>query len=181
MVAPPVPTVQRKIFIRIGRPGYRVTKIRDPEMHTEGLLVQVHLPQVKEGVVPRKRFMSAFEQKKEAPNKNYQYLIVRPALRVECGRSGLTNLVSRLLQSLTKQLLSGYPPGRSKTRPMTMRGGTGSTGTLTPSNSASSSCSGSRIPTRVPNLVCILRFSPHYSLMSVFTPSRRSRELFTTV
>jgi len=43
----------------------------------EGLLVQVHLPQIKEGVVPRKRFMSAFEQKKEAPNKHYQYLIVR--------------------------------------------------------------------------------------------------------
>lgn len=79
MVAPPVQTVQRKIFIRIGRPGYRVTKIRDAETHMEGLLVQVHLPQIKEGVIPRKRFMSAFEQKKEAPNKNYQYLIVRPA------------------------------------------------------------------------------------------------------
>lgn len=79
MVAPPVQAVQRKIFIRIGRPGYRVTKIRDPETHMEGLLVQVHLPQIKEGVVPRKRFMSAFEQKKEAPNKNYQYLIVRLA------------------------------------------------------------------------------------------------------
>jgi len=76
MVPPPVQTVQRKIFIRIGRPGYRVTKIRNTDMRMEGLLVQVHLPQVKEGVVPRKRFMSAFEQKKEAPNKNYQYLIV---------------------------------------------------------------------------------------------------------
>ena len=82
-IAPPPDTVQRKIFLRIGRPGYRVTKIRDPEsvegdggQRLEGLLVQFHLPQIKEGVVPRKRFMSAWEQKKEPPNKNYQYLVV---------------------------------------------------------------------------------------------------------
>ena len=80
--AAPAP-VQRKVFLKIGRPGYRVTKIRDPEgtddnggTRLEGLLVQVYLPQIKEGVVPRKRFMSGYEQKKEPPNRNYQYLIV---------------------------------------------------------------------------------------------------------
>jgi splicing factor 3A subunit 2 len=42
--------------------------------------VQVHLPQIKPDVLPRRRFMSAWEQKREPPNKAYQYLIVRACL-----------------------------------------------------------------------------------------------------
>ena len=76
MVAPAASSVQRKVFLKIGRPGYRVTKVRDNDTGKEGMMVQVHLPQIKEGVVPRRRFMSAWEQKREPPNKAYQYLIV---------------------------------------------------------------------------------------------------------
>jgi splicing factor 3A subunit 2 len=68
--------VQRKVFLKIGRPGYRVTKVRDRDTGKEGMMVQVHLPQIKPGVIPRRRFMSAWEQKREPPNKAYQYLIV---------------------------------------------------------------------------------------------------------
>jgi splicing factor 3A subunit 2 len=77
MVAPTAAsTVQRKVFLKIGRPGYRVTKVRDSDTAKEGLMVQVHLPNIKQGVIPRRRFMSAWEQKREPPNKNQQYLIV---------------------------------------------------------------------------------------------------------
>ncbi|KAJ6627114.1 hypothetical protein B0H10DRAFT_1779950, partial [Mycena sp. CBHHK59/15] len=76
MVAPTQSTVQRKIFLKIGRPGYRVTKVRDRDTGKEGMMVQVHLPQIKPDVLPRRRFMSAWEQKREPPNKAYQYLIV---------------------------------------------------------------------------------------------------------
>lgn len=76
MIAPTQSTVQRKVFLKIGRPGYRVTKVRDGEGRKEGMMVQVHLPQIKEGVIPRRRFMSAWEQKREPPNRAYQYLIV---------------------------------------------------------------------------------------------------------
>lgn len=76
-VAPQQQAVQRKVFLKIGRPGYRVTKVRDPDTGKEGMMVQVHLPQIKPGVIPRRRFMSAWEQKREPPNKAYQYLIVR--------------------------------------------------------------------------------------------------------
>ena len=76
-VAPQQQTVQRKVFLKIGRPGYRVTKVRDQDTGKEGMMVQVHLPQIKAGVTPRRRFMSAWEQKREPPNKAYQYLIVR--------------------------------------------------------------------------------------------------------
>jgi splicing factor 3A subunit 2 len=79
MVAPTQSAVQRKIFLKIGRPGYRVTKVRDRDTGKEGMMVQVHLPQIKPDVLPRRRFMSAWEQKREPPNKAYQYLIVRPA------------------------------------------------------------------------------------------------------
>ncbi|KAI6008347.1 hypothetical protein F5J12DRAFT_828190 [Pisolithus orientalis] len=79
MVAPTQSSVQRKVFLKIGRPGYRVTKVRDRDTGKEGMMVQVHLPQIKPGVIPRRRFMSAWEQKREPPNKAYQYLIVRLA------------------------------------------------------------------------------------------------------
>lgn len=44
-------------------------------------MVQVHLPQIKPDVIPRRRFMSAWEQKREPPNKAYQYLIVSAPIR----------------------------------------------------------------------------------------------------
>lgn len=79
-VAPQQQAVQRKVFLKIGRPGYRVTKVRDTDTGKEGMMVQVHLPQIKPGVTPRRRFMSAWEQKREPPNKAYQYLIVSPMI-----------------------------------------------------------------------------------------------------
>jgi splicing factor 3A subunit 2 len=82
MIAPAASTVQRKVFLKIGRPGYRVTKVRDIDTGKEGMMVQVHLPQVKAGILPRRRFMSAWEQRKEPPNKAYQYLIVCLSLNI---------------------------------------------------------------------------------------------------
>ena len=76
MIAPTQNVVPRKVFLKIGKPGYRVTKVRDADMRQEGMMVQVHLPQIKPGVITRKRFMSAWEQKREPPNRAYQYLIV---------------------------------------------------------------------------------------------------------
>ncbi len=69
-------TTQKKVFLKIGRPGYRVTKVRDTNTGKEGMMVQVHLPQIEQGILPRRRFMSAWEQRKEPPNKAFQYLTV---------------------------------------------------------------------------------------------------------
>jgi splicing factor 3A subunit 2 len=41
-----------------------------------GLLFTVSLPEIKTGERPRRRFMSAFEQKREVPNRAFQYFIV---------------------------------------------------------------------------------------------------------
>lgn len=57
--------------------GYKVTKIREPMApHRLGLLFQVLLPEIKEDVRPIRRFMSAFEQRREIPNRAIQYLLV---------------------------------------------------------------------------------------------------------
>mmetsp|Transcript_10432 Transcript_10432/g.31347 ORF Transcript_10432/g.31347 Transcript_10432/m.31347 type:complete len:220 (-) Transcript_10432:2665-3324(-) len=61
--------------IRIGRPGYKVTKSRDPRTRQRTLIFEVDYPDAEAGLQPRHRFMSAFEQKVEAADKRYQYLL----------------------------------------------------------------------------------------------------------
>lgn len=64
-----------KSTIKIGRPGYKVTKARDAETGQRTLLFEVDYPEAEDGVQPRHRFMSAYEQRAEAPDKAYQYLL----------------------------------------------------------------------------------------------------------
>jgi len=73
--APQKAGVDIKKFVKIGRPGYRVTKQRDPENSQQSLLFEVDYPEIAEGVVPRHRFMSAYEQKVEPPDRKWQYLL----------------------------------------------------------------------------------------------------------
>jgi len=61
--------------LKIGRPGYKVIKQKDPETGQKSLIFQVEYPEIEEGFQPRHRFMSAFEQKVENVDKNYQYLL----------------------------------------------------------------------------------------------------------
>ncbi|KAJ3018906.1 Splicing factor 3A subunit 2 [Thoreauomyces humboldtii] len=67
--------VPRKVAVKIGRPGYKVTKIRDPFTRQLGLLFQIQYPEAADGIRPRHRFMSAYEQHQEEPNKAFQYLL----------------------------------------------------------------------------------------------------------
>jgi len=75
-----IPAIQkRKILPRrsakIGRPGYKVTKQKDPVTKQKSLTFEIKYPEIAEGVQPRHRFMSAFEQRIEPPDKNFQYLL----------------------------------------------------------------------------------------------------------
>ncbi|CAG2115982.1 unnamed protein product [Medioppia subpectinata] len=74
----PAPAKQRvdiKKFVKIGRPGYRVTKQLDPELNQQSLLFQIDYPEIGENIAPRHRFMSAYEQKIEPPDRRWQYLL----------------------------------------------------------------------------------------------------------
>ncbi|KAG2154647.1 hypothetical protein DEU56DRAFT_751329 [Suillus clintonianus] len=90
-VAPTQSNIQRKVSLETGRPGYRVTKVRAKD-NGEEMMVQVHLLQIKTDDIPRRRFMSAWEQKREHPNRAHQYLIVDA--------------------EPTRQLLSAFPRAR---------------------------------------------------------------------
>ncbi|KAJ1923392.1 CWF complex protein sap62 [Tieghemiomyces parasiticus] len=68
--------VPRRQVIKIGRPGYQVTKIYDPPPSRQfGFLFEIQYPEVGVDVTPRHRFMSAYEQQVEAPNRDYQYVV----------------------------------------------------------------------------------------------------------
>ena len=163
MIAPTASSVQRKVFLKIGRPGYRVTKVRDLDTGKEGMMVQVHLPQIKPDVTPRRRFMSAWEQKKEAPNKAYQYLIVRLPLFL-CSKN---SLFDRSLQNRTRPSPFASQHEKSRTKPTTLATGTGRTGTQTQNNTASSSCSGWHTDLLWYNIfICTAVIHPHSVVQS---------------
>lgn len=73
--APEKARVDIKKFVKIGRPGYRVTKQRDPESGQQSLMFEIDYPEIAEHVAPRHRFMSAYEQKIEPPDRKWQYLL----------------------------------------------------------------------------------------------------------
>lgn len=68
--------VPKRRFVKIGRPAYKITKIRDPVSLKKGITVHLKYERIKEGVSPRYRLMSSFEQKKEEQDPLFQYLIV---------------------------------------------------------------------------------------------------------
>ena len=62
--------------VRIGRPAYQVFKSREPDTQQRCLSFELLYPEIEEGLQPRHRFMSAFEQKVESPpDQRYQYLL----------------------------------------------------------------------------------------------------------
>ncbi|XP_065653832.1 splicing factor 3A subunit 2-like [Hydra vulgaris] len=75
----PAPEKQRvtlKKFVKIGRPGYKVTKQSDVDSGQHSLLFQIDYPEIVDDMPPKHRFMSAYEQRVEPPDKSWQYLLV---------------------------------------------------------------------------------------------------------
>jgi splicing factor 3A subunit 2 len=77
-----VQKVEPRRTIKIGRPGYKVTKQRDPSTKAKCLMFEIEYPEIEPGMQPRHRFMSAYEQRIEAPDKNYQYLLFAAEVRI---------------------------------------------------------------------------------------------------
>lgn len=65
----------KRNIIRIGRPGYKIQKIRDDKGRM-GLFFQLSFPEIEKGNKPRYRIMSAWEQRVETPDKNWNYLVI---------------------------------------------------------------------------------------------------------
>jgi len=74
-VLPQPRKVSSKKTVKIGRPGYRVTKMRDPDTFQKAMLFEIEYPEIDDHSKPRHRFMSAWEQKVETPDGKFQYLL----------------------------------------------------------------------------------------------------------
>ncbi|KAH9253931.1 hypothetical protein BASA81_008055 [Batrachochytrium salamandrivorans] len=63
--------------LKIGRPGYKVTKffLGGNDEQSKGLEFELHFPDIEPGMQPRHSFMSAFEQRIEPSDKRFQYLL----------------------------------------------------------------------------------------------------------
>jgi len=78
-VAPPPKSTTKTVkknAVKIGRPGYRITKCREPSTKEKVLLFEVDYPEIETGITPKTRIMSAYEQKIEPPDTEHQYLLV---------------------------------------------------------------------------------------------------------
>ena len=67
---------QRRRVEKIGQPGYKVVKQKDPETDQKSLLFEIEYPHIAAKVKPKYRIMSSYEQRIEKPDHKYQYLLV---------------------------------------------------------------------------------------------------------
>ena len=74
-----IPKKTRRIIPRqtrkIGTPGYKVVKQRDPISQQLSLLFRIEYPEIEDGLQPRQRFVSSMEQKVEAKDPRFQYIV----------------------------------------------------------------------------------------------------------
>lgn len=67
----------KKSVNKIGKPGYKVMKIRHPESLEIGLLINVKFPKLNKDEIPQYRFMSVYESNLEkVKDDRFQLLIV---------------------------------------------------------------------------------------------------------
>ncbi|KLU84690.1 splicing factor 3a subunit 2 [Magnaporthiopsis poae ATCC 64411] len=85
-------TTAARNAIKIGRPGYKITKVRDPVTRADGLIFQLQLPEIGRGgggdaanKAPKWQVVSAFSQRVEEPDRNFQYLLVAAEPYETCG------------------------------------------------------------------------------------------------
>uniref|UniRef100_A0A8C0TZD7 Splicing factor 3a subunit 2 n=1 Tax=Cyanistes caeruleus TaxID=156563 RepID=A0A8C0TZD7_CYACU len=72
--APEKVKVEVKKFVKIGRPGYKGES--EGGIAKAAVPPQIDYPEIAESIMPRHRFMSAYEQRIEPPDRRWQYLLM---------------------------------------------------------------------------------------------------------
>ena len=70
------PKIMLRKTRKIGRPGYKVTKQINSETQQKSLIFEIDYPQIEDGLQPRTRIMSSWEQTIEPRDPQFQYLLV---------------------------------------------------------------------------------------------------------
>ncbi|KRX02466.1 hypothetical protein PPERSA_10083 [Pseudocohnilembus persalinus] len=68
-------TIPKPKTVKIGRPGYKIVKSVDQETGQKQIEFGIDYNDIMSDVQPMYRIMSAYEQKVEYPEKNYQYVV----------------------------------------------------------------------------------------------------------
>lgn len=74
--------IEKKKIQKIGRPGYKLTKLKDSETGQKSILFEIEYPEITKDFTPRHRIMSSYEQKVylyfiqiELPDDKFQYVV----------------------------------------------------------------------------------------------------------
>lgn len=73
----PVPlntTLQSKSTIKIGKPGYKITKLRDSDSKMV-VVFEIEYHEMSKGFTPKHRIVSTYEQKVEPKDDSFQYIV----------------------------------------------------------------------------------------------------------
>ena len=68
--------IHKRQIQKIGQPGYKVVKQKDPDSNQKSLLFEIEFPEILTKIKPKYRVMSAYEQRVEEPDGKFQYLLV---------------------------------------------------------------------------------------------------------
>ncbi|AQL07829.1 hydroxyproline-rich glycoprotein family protein [Zea mays] len=89
--------------VKIGRPGYKVTKQYDPEMKQHSFLFEIGYPEIEDNCKPRHRFMSSYEQSKVGIRVISTYFLLQSPMKLLHSRYQ----VQRLINQRTNSSLTG--------------------------------------------------------------------------
>lgn len=59
----PAKKTDKKKLQKIGRPGYKLSKFKDPETGQRSILFEIDYPEITKDLTPKHRIMSSYEQK----------------------------------------------------------------------------------------------------------------------
>jgi splicing factor 3A subunit 2 len=62
-ILPQTNKISKKKIVKIGRPGYKITKLKDADTSQRSILFEIEYTEILKDVIPRYRVMSAYEQK----------------------------------------------------------------------------------------------------------------------
>ena len=63
VIPQPTKKAEKKKIQKIGRPGYKITKLKDAETGQNSILFEIEYPEIIKDLTPKYRVMSSYEQK----------------------------------------------------------------------------------------------------------------------
>ena len=76
VVVPEERRVPPKRFTKIGRPNYTLSHVMNDALDLKGVYIDIDYPEIAQNVTPCIRIMSAYEQRVEVPDPDYQYVVI---------------------------------------------------------------------------------------------------------